>query len=392
MDYDSRPRPALAAPGDAELDQLRALLADLGRAAGAFRFDVAPNPSVGAAVLSNGVEVGRGFHRVWGGAHAEVQAFEAARSSGVSSDCWDTLVVTLEPCCTQGKTPPCCEAILTAGIRRVVVGALDPDPRHRGRGLDELRAAGVEVIVLPGAAPLESVTPHFLDWTRPERLRRTRPWVIAKWAQTRTGQLTPPEGIGEGRWITSATALADVQVLRGRVDAIVTGVGTVLADDPRLTVRVPGDSTRCPLRIVLDSDLRTPPTARLFQPAPGEGAGAVHVIGRAGFDPVRYRALVAAGATVHALHPGDHGHTSLREALSLLWKMDVRRVLLEAGPTLLEAAFQGEIVDQVKVYTGPVNGGRGATLGAWLAPERLSGVERSELGEDARLDAFLRRR
>ena len=382
----------VASLSEAETAACSALLGELGRAAGAFRFDVAPNPCVGAAVLSDGVEIGRGFHRVWGGSHAEIQAFEAAAQSGVPRERWDTLVVTLEPCSTQGKTPACTEAILAERIRRVIVGALDPDPRHRGRGLEELRAHGFDVVLLRQAAPLERVAPHFVEWTRPDRLRRARPWTIAKWAQTRTGQLLPPSELGEKRWISGPESRAEVHRLRARVDAIVTGVGTVLADDPRLSVRGVGETGLGPLRVVLDSKLRTPSDARLFLPgAAGEAAGPVHLVTRAGFDAQRYRALLAAGATIHALRPGDDGRPALRELMSLLWASGVRRVLLEAGPTLTAAAFRDDLVDQIRVYTGPVNGGRGSALAEWLVPERVTQVAHGEVGADARLDAFVRR-
>ncbi len=391
-EHESDPSGAVASLGAVESAQFHALLDELVRAAIAFRFEVAPNPCVGACVLSDGVEIGRGFHRQWGGPHAEIEALEAARASGVPRERWDTLVVTLEPCSSHGKTPPCVEAILREPLRRVVVGCLDPDPRQRGQGLELLRARGLEVVFLRGAAPLERAAPHFLEWTRPDRLRRSLPWVIAKWAQTRTGQLSPPPGVGDGRWISGQPAREDVQRLRARVDAILTGVGTVLADDPRLSVRLDAEPGRAPLRVVLDSTLRTPPGARLFQPsAPGEAAGPVRVITRAGFDPVRYRALTEAGATIHALHPGDDGHASLRETLTLLWAEGVRRVLLEAGPRLTQAAIEGEFVDQLRVYTASLNGGEGPSLGRHLVPERLLQVARSEVGDDARLDAFLRR-
>jgi diaminohydroxyphosphoribosylaminopyrimidine deaminase/5-amino-6-(5-phosphoribosylamino)uracil reductase len=391
-EHEFDPSAAVESLGPAELQQVHGLLAELVHGAAPFRFEVAPNPTVGASVLSDGVEIGRGFHRQWGGAHAEVEAIEAARASGVPRERWDTLVVTLEPCSSHGKTPPCTDAILREPFRRVIVGALDPDPRHRGQGLDLLRARGLEVVFLRGGAPLERAAPHFVDWTRPDRLRRSLPWVIAKWAQTRTGQLSPPPAALEGHWITGLPAREDVQHLRARVDAIVTGVGTVLADDPRLAVRVPLALGRAPLRVVLDSGLRTPPGARLFAPTPeGEAAGPVRVITRAGFDPARYRALTAVGATIHALHSGDDGHASLRESLTLLWSEGVRRALLEAGPTLLAAAIEGEFVDQLRVYTASVNGGEGPSLARYLAPERLLQVARSEIGEDARLDAFWRR-
>jgi len=392
MEHDFDPRGAVASVSAAEESQYRSLLAELGEAAGAYRFEVAPNPCVGAAVLSDGVEIGRGFHREWGGPHAEIRALEAAAASGVPRERWDTLVVTLEPCSSQGKTPPCTAALLGGPFRRIVVGALDPDPRHRGHGLEELAARGLEVVFLRGASALERVSPHFVEWTRPDRLRRSVPWTIAKWAQTRTGQLTPPEDSGEQRWISSVAAREEVHRLRARVDAIVTGVGTIIVDDPRLSVRLPVAPSRAPLRVVLDSALRTRPDARLFLPcAEGEVAGAVHVITRVGFDPVRYRALTEAGATIHALRPGEGGRVSLREALGLLWRQEARRVLLEAGPTLVSAAFENELVDQVCVYSAPLNGGLGPSLARFLAPERLQQVAHTEVGEDARLEAFIRR-
>ena len=371
---------------------LRELLVDLGRQAAEARFRVAPNPCVGAAVVSNGVEVGRGFHEVWGGDHAEIAALEAAEKSGIEPKLWDTLVVTLEPCSTAGKTPPCVEAILAAGIRRVVVGGLDPDPRHRGRGLELLHEEGVEIVHLLGASPLDVVAPHFLLWTSPERIRRRRPWTIAKWAQTRTGQLSPPEDVGGGRWISGAAALERVQILRGRVDAIMTGIGTIIADDPRLTVRPPGDLARPPLRVILDSHLRTPTDARILQPAgEDEAGGAVHVFAHPGAAGARRVALEAASATVHTVRPGEDGRPSLREVTSVLWDLGVRRALAEAGPNLMTSLFRAELVDQIQVYTGNVNGGRGDSLAELLRPELLDAVLRCEVGEDALLEAFLSR-
>lgn len=386
------PASMLHAPHDAGLEtRLGELLVELGRAATSFRFRVAPNPCVGAAVLSDGVEIGRGFHEDWGGPHAEIRALEAAARSGIATARWDTLVVTLEPCCTFGKTPPCTEAILQAGIRRVVVGALDPDPRHRGRSLAGLHDAGLDVVVLSGHSPLERVAPHFRAWTAPDRLRRAYPWTLAKWAQTRTGQLSPPEDVGEGRWISGLLARAEVQTLRSRVDAIVTGVGTVLSDDPALSVRASGGLPRPPLRVVLDSRLRTPPMARLLQPLDDpatEVAGPVHVLALPGPQPARHRALLEAGAEIHALRASDDGHLSLPEVQRWLWERGARRVLLEAGPRLIEAYFRAELIDQVAVYTGDVNGGRGPSLAPWLRAPHLSQVQHREIGEDAVLEAF----
>ncbi len=366
------------------------LLVELGRLAAERRFRVAPNPCVGAAVLSQGVEIGRGFHAAWGGPHAELGALASAAESGVPRERWDTLLVTLEPCSTHGKTPPCTDAIRAAGIPRVVVGAVDPDPRHRGHGLEELRAAGIDAVLAP-RTPVARVAPHFLRWLDPERLRRPRPWTIAKWAQTRTGQLTPPEDVGDGRWISSPAAQRDVHELRARVDAVVTGIGTVRADDPRLSLR--GVAGRAPLRVVLDTELVLSPDARLFAPVgEDELAGEVWVFCRPGAAPARHRALEARGARVLFARTGDDGRLALREVARALWEEGARRVLLEAGPTLLERWFEAGLVDQVAVYTGAVNGGRGPTLARWLESSRLEGTLLREAGPDAVLEAFVRLR
>ncbi len=370
--------------------ELATLLRELGLAAGEFRFEVAPNPCVGAAVIANGAVIARGFHQVWGGPHAEVRALEAAQASGVPASQWSTLVVTLEPCSSQGKTPPCVDAIRASGIRHVVIGSLDPDPRHRGAAIHALREAGIDVQLVEHASPLSTVAPHFLTWTDSDRLRRPVPWTIAKWAQTRTGQLMPPLEVGGGRWISGPESLREVQLLRGRVDAIVSGVGTVLADNPRFTVRPPGDPSRPPHRVILDSWLRTPTDAALFLPAgPGEGAGPVHVLCMGGADPTRHRALLDAGAQVHAFHVATDDGVSLRDAQNWMWDLGIRRVLLEAGPRLLTHYLQSGFVDQVRVYSATVNGGRGPSMAAELANLRLKGRLDREWGDDAVLEGFV---
>ncbi len=370
--------------------KLTPLLAQLGEEARTWRFAVAPNPCVGAAVLSRGKVVAKGFHRVFGGPHAEVEALAKAAKSQVDPDALDLMVVTLEPCSTEGKTGACVQAILKSGIRRVVVGALDPDARHQGAGLEALREAGVEVYLMEGHSELEKLSPHFLHWHAPERLRRPRPWVIAKWAQTRTGQLQPPEDIGEGRWISCDDSRSEVLELRGRVDAIVTGVGTVLADDPRLSVRTPVTCDQPPLRVVLDSFLRTPVDSHLFKPLhEGEAAGQVILLTVAGADAGRWRALEAAGAEIHGLHTEDGDHLSLREVETWLWNRGVRRALLETGPTLLNSFLDRGYVDQVRIYTGDVNGGRGTSMGTWLADASLEDRLDRELGVDAVLEGFV---
>jgi diaminohydroxyphosphoribosylaminopyrimidine deaminase/5-amino-6-(5-phosphoribosylamino)uracil reductase len=369
---------------------VRTLLAELGKEAARYRFDVAPNPCVGAAVLAGGKVIARGYHKVWGEAHAEIDALDAALSTGIDPRSIDALVVTLEPCSSTGKTPPCVERILACGIRTVVAGDLDPDPRHQGMGLEILRKAGVEVVLLEGESSLARTSPHFLAWMQNERLRRPRPWTIAKWAQTRTGQLIPPSGIGGGRWISGRESLNEVQRLRGRVDAIVTGVGTILADDPRFTVRPPGDLTRPPLRVVLDSRLRTPPDATILKPA-GENAagGPVHILCVGGAPAERHRALLDAGAFVHPLHVATDDGVSLRDAQSWLEEQGCKRVLLEAGPRLLSHYLTSGFVDQLRIYTGDVNGGQGPSMATWLTGLKLLERLDRECSPDVVLEAFV---
>ena len=370
---------------------LTQLLGELGEGASERRFEVAPNPCVGAAILSEGRVVARAYHEFYGGPHAEVAALRAAEASDTPASEWDVLVVTLEPCSSEGKTPACVDAILAAGIRSVVVGSLDPDPRHEGRGLERLRDAGVDVYLMEDICRLRDISPHFLHWMRPERLRRPRPWTVAKWAQTRTGQLQPPKDIGEGRWISCETSRREVHVLRSRVDALVTGVDTILADDPRLSVRPPVVAERAPLRVVLDSYLRTPPDAQLFEALDeGELAGEVHVLSLAGGDPIRLRALEAAGAQVHGLHSEHGDHIGLREVQEWLWAKGARRILLETGPTLLSAYLGRQYVDQVRVYTGDVSGGEGTSMGVWLAGTKIRERLDRESGSDAVLEGFLK--
>jgi len=379
-------------PESTPLDEVlvRSVLRELALEAPRHRFEVAPNPCVGAALLAGSQLVAKGFHEYYGGPHAELSAFAAAENSGVPRARIDTLLVTLEPCSSQGKTPPCTEFLLQSGIRRVVVGALDPDPRHQGRGLRELQAGGIEVLLAEELAPLSEVAPHFLRWTAQERLRRPRPWTIAKWAQTRTGQLVPPMGVGGGRWISTPESLREVQVLRGRVDAIITGVGTILADDPRFSVRPPGNPQRPPWKIIFDSYLRTPPDAAVFREAgPGEGSGPVHILCLAGADPVRERALRAAGAELHPLHVSSEHEFSLREAQEWMWSQGLRRVLLEAGPTLLSSYLAADLVDQLRIYTGSINGGMGPSMAESISRLKLSERLDREWGSDAVLEAFL---
>ncbi|HHI67716.1 MAG TPA: bifunctional diaminohydroxyphosphoribosylaminopyrimidine deaminase/5-amino-6-(5-phosphoribosylamino)uracil reductase RibD, partial [Planctomycetes bacterium] len=208
--------------------------------------EVEPNPRVGALVLSGGRAAAEGWHGFWGGPHAEAAALEEARRKGIRPD---TLVVTLEPCSTWGKTPPCTEAVLRSGVKRVVCGAVDPNPRHAGRGLRILEEAGIRVEAgILEEECLRAAGP-FTKW-----LSRERPWLVGKWAMSLDGKIATREG--SSKWITPEPLRALAHRLRSRVDAVMVGLGTVLADDPELTVRLVegGD----PAAVVVDPGLGIP--------------------------------------------------------------------------------------------------------------------------------------
>ncbi len=369
---------------------LGSLLDRLGREAAEYRFEVAPNPCVGAAVLAAGEVVGVGYHETYGGPHAEIQALAAAAASGVSQADWDTIVVTLEPCSTTGKTPPCVQAILESGVQNVVVSQLDPNPDHEGRGLHMLEEAGLQVRVMDGTSLLKEVSPHFLRWVANERVRRPRPWMIAKWAQTMTGQLSPPADVGRGRWISGPESLEEVHLLRAKVDAMVTGVGTILADNPRLSVRPPGKTNCPPARIILDAWLRTPTDARLFdKPNKGESAGPVIIMCLPGSNAVRWRALEKAGAQIVEIRGEDRKHLRLLDVQYWMARNGYRRVLLETGPTLLRHYLKSGLVDQVRMITGSVRGGFGESLADWIQEAKLKQPLMRECGSDSVMEAFL---
>jgi diaminohydroxyphosphoribosylaminopyrimidine deaminase/5-amino-6-(5-phosphoribosylamino)uracil reductase len=204
--------------------------------------------------------------------------------------------------------------------------------------------------------------------------------------------LIPPSGVGGGRWISGRKSLEEVQMMRGRVDAIVTGVGTILADDPRFTVRPPGDLDHPPMRVVLDSHLRTPPDATILKPA-GENAagGPVHILCVGGASAERHRALLDAGAFVHPLHVATDDGVSLRDVQSWLDEQGCKRVLLEAGPRLLAHYLTSGFVDQVSIYTGDVNGGQGPSMATWLSDLKFEQRLDRECTPDVVLEAFLGR-
>jgi len=316
---------------------------------------VEPNPAVGAVIVDSQFQlVAEGYHHAFGQAHAEVAALAACPK--IPADA--TLFVTLEPCCHHGKTPPCTEAILRAGIRRVVVGLLDPSPHANGRGVAQLRQAGVTVEVGLLEDEVRKLNAPFL-----KRTTTGLPYVHAKWAMTWDGKIATRAG--RSRWISSESSRRIVHQLRGRMDAIVVGIGTVEADDPLLTARPPGP--RVAIRVIFDSRARLPLQSQLVKTlseapvlvvvGPNAPAENVERLRAAGVDilPVETRATADRAAGI------DSGHPDPLPVLRELARRQVTNVLVEGGGRLLGSFFDRRSIDEVHVFIAPkLFGGAGA--------------------------------
>lgn len=303
------------------------------------------NPRVGCVLVKDGQLIGEGWHERAGEGHAEVMALRDAECRG-NHPTGCTAYVTLEPCAHHGKTPPCAEALIKAGVSRVVAAIEDPNPLVAGKGFALLQAAGIVV-----AAPLMAAEAEALNIGFVQRMRQGKPWVRLKMAGSLDGRSALANG--QSQWITGPEARADGHRFRARAQAIITGVGTVLADDPLLTVRdveapvgQSGQPLRLPTpwRVVLDRQLRTPPTAKILQ------GGCLIVT--ASNDAAKTQALEAAGAEVLSL-PGKDGTIDLLAVLTTLAKRGVNEVHVEAGPTLSGAFVKSGLVDELLVYIAP---------------------------------------
>ncbi len=326
---------------------------------------VEPNPAVGALVVAGGRIVGEGRHAAFGAGHAEVAALRDAAGDARGAD----LVVTLEPCSTTGKTPPCADAIAEAGIRRVLCGAVDPDLRHRGRGLETLRARGIEVI----AVEEESLAGECraMLGTFPRFAAGSLPFVLLKLAATLDGRAAAASG--DARWITGEAARREVHIERARCDAIVTGVGTVLADDPMLLPSVP--RIRPGIRVVLDSALRTPPGCRMVRTAREHPT----LVCTARGDAVAAEALRGSGVEVMQVPADDGGRVDIRAVLLELRRRGHARVLVEAGPRVAGACLAAGLVDRVRSYIAP------CILGDAGAPASVTGLTAPRMADALRL-------
>jgi diaminohydroxyphosphoribosylaminopyrimidine deaminase/5-amino-6-(5-phosphoribosylamino)uracil reductase len=338
-----------------------------------------PNPVVGAVLVKDGRVVGEGHHQRAGAAHAEVEALRRAGPAARGA----TLYVTLEPCNHTGRTPPCCEAILSAGVARVVIAMKDPNPITNGRGLSRLRHSGVQVVTGILRERAERLNEPFR-----KAMTRGLPWTVAKAAQSLDGKIATASG--ESQWITSPQARAVGHRWRGHVDAILVGINTVLRDDPLLTARGARQRSGRPIKVIVDSRLRMPLSARCLSresPAPTIIATAV----RGGS---RRAALLRRGAEVWSL-PSARRRVPLRKLFQALARRGVQSVLIEGGGEVLASAFAERLVDRVAWCIAPlVIGGReapGAVGGEGIRrlsqAVRLEELACSRLGPDLYLEA-----
>ncbi len=306
-------------------------LADRGRGR------TSPNPLVGCVLVRDGVVVGRGFHAHAGGPHAEVAALADAGPAARGA----TAYVTLEPCNHHGRTPPCSEALIEAGVSRVVVATEDPNPAATG-GSGRLREAGITVDLGLLATEAEHQNEAFLT-----SVSKRRPFVHFKSAMTLDGKIA--SGSGDARWVTGEPARAWVHALRNESDTIAVGMGTVRQDDPALTARVPNGRT--PTKVVFDTRGELGPDARLFEPFEGTPAD-VHVMTTEAAPQEALKTLQAAGAHVHVL-PSVDGRPSVPAALEVLHRLEVRSLLLESGGRLASSFLQAGAIDRISIVLAP---------------------------------------
>ncbi len=325
-----------------------------------------PNPMVGAVIVRDGKAVGEGYHERAGTPHAEIYALRMAgeRARGA------VLYVNLEPCCHYGRTPPCTEAILAAGIAEVHMAMLDPNPLVNGKGRARLEEAGIRTVAGELEEEARELNEAFITY-----ITAGRPFVIAKFASSLDGKIATRTG--HSRWISGEEARRRVHELRDTVDAILVGADTVIADNPLLTTRLPDREGRHPLRIVADSRGRVPLEAHIFDPAlPGHTL----VAATPAFPPERRAALEDRGVEVLVLPADPQGRVDPAALLEALGRREVTSLLLEGGGTLLEAFFRAGLVDKVLAFIAPL------IIGGYDAPTAVAGEGFARLEEAIQLE------
>ena len=324
-----------------------------------------PNPAVGAVVVKDGVVLGAGHTQPPGSHHAEIEALQAAGESSRGA----TLYTTLEPCCIFGRTPPCTQAIIAAGIAEVQVAAVDPNPRVSGKGNSELEASGLRVEVGEEAEAAGELYEAFAKY-----INTGLPFVTAKFAMSLDGKIATHSG--DSRWVTGPQARSVVQQIRRESDAVMVGINTVLADDPQLTARNgQGEPlARQPLRVILDSQCRTPPDARMLR-EPGNT-----LVVTAGNPPnQQVERLKAAGSEVLPSASTPGGRIDLNQVMAELGQREIVSLLVEAGGTLQGSLFDAWLVDKVMAFIAPV------IIGGIQAASPVEGIGASRMAETWRL-------
>jgi diaminohydroxyphosphoribosylaminopyrimidine deaminase/5-amino-6-(5-phosphoribosylamino)uracil reductase len=367
--------PAPEAQGD--LHYMRAALTLAARGLG----QVAPNPAVGCLIVKDGRVVGRGWTQPGGRPHAETEALKQAGAAARGA----TVYVTLEPCAHHGRTPPCAEALVEAGVARVVAALEDPDTRVAGRGLEILRKAGIAVEAGVARTQAERLNAGFL-----KRILKGRPLVVLKLATSLDGRIATQSG--DSRWITGPLARRRAHLLRSRADAILVGSGTAVTDNPRLDVRLPGLEGRQPLRVVVDGRLRLPLTHDLVARA---AEVPTLLVTHDGNPAARLHAYEDAGVeVVQVATDPDAGHVSLEATLDLLGARGVTRLLVEGGGHLAASLLRGGLVDRLAWFQAPVViGGDGVPAVSGFGVGRLDEAPRfmqaamAQLGRD-RIDIY----
>lgn len=375
-------------------DRLLHRALDLARNAAAF---ASPNPTVGCVLAdSSGTILGEGAHLYSDRDHAEIAALRQAAALGRSVE-GATAYVSLEPCSTYGRTGPCADALIAAGIARCVVATADPNPDVHGNGLARLRAAGIDVCLADSTSAFARSARQLND-AFAFSVRQNRPFVTLKAAISVDGKLAPPASqrkAGQPHWLTGEAARADVQQLRHSSDAILTGIGTILADDPSLTDRT-GEPRRRPLlRVILDSDLRTPLDARLFEAVPVDD---VLILCAETAPEQRADALARLGAQVVRVPMDATERLDLQAVLEVLQAGQIRSVLIEAGSALNGSFLAAGLVDRLILYIAETELGPDALAFAagpspYLLQTQLTGLTRTTFphgaGEDIRLSGYL---
>ena len=345
------------------------------RLAGRGLYTTQPNPRVGCVIARDGGIVGEGWHARAGEPHAEVFALRAAGKGARGA----TAYVTLEPCAHHGRTPPCADALVAAGVARVVAACEDPNPKTAGAGLRRLREVGIEAQSGLMQEAARELNRGFLS-----RMERGRPWVRVKLAMSLDGRTALANG--ESKWITGEPARADVQRWRARSSAILTGAGTARADDPRLTVRLPDGQTGAPvLRVALDAKLDALPAgAHLL-----DGSAPTLVLHAPDAQPSDGR---YAQTELAVIEPGSNGRLDLEAVIRLLAQKQVNELHVEAGPRLCGALFEAGLVDELLLYVAPILLGDGARTLLSLPPlenmtqrHALRVIDQRQVGNDMRL-------